>query len=112
MGLRERRIRHLNQVIEEHGFGEMILDKDSIFKFLEVLSEALEEMNTGPEKSLLIGVLIDQNVQSSIGPGVLASRIICVIGVNPVELIPVTKTYSTEQLINRIDCFVDSVDLQ
>lgn len=111
MGLRERRIRHLNQVIEEHGFGEMILDKDSIFKFLEVLSEALEEMNTGPEKSLLIGVLIDQNVQSSIAPGILASRITSVVGVDVAELIPVVTKYTTEELVNRIDCFMDNFDL-
>ena len=112
MELIERRVAYLNQVIEEHGFGEIILDKASIFELLQLLRETVEEMDTSPEKHLAIGVLIDKNVQSSIGPGVLASRIICVIGVNPVELIPVTKTYSTEQLINRIDCFVDSVDLQ
>ena len=112
MGLRERRVRRFNQVIEEHGFGEIILDKAAIFELLQLLRERLEELDTSPEKYLVIGVLIDKNVQSSIAPGVLASRIICVIGVQAMELILQTKTYTDEQLVNRIECFMDNFDVQ
>jgi hypothetical protein len=112
MGLRERRLRRLNQVIEEQGFGEMILDKAAIFELLEILRDALDEIDTNPEKALVIGVLIDQKVQSSIGLGVLAARIISVVGIHVGELTPVIKGYTTQQLVNRIDDFIDNFDVQ
>jgi serine phosphatase RsbU (regulator of sigma subunit) len=111
MGLRERKVNHLNQVIEEHGFGEMILDKAAIFEFLQVLREALERMERSPEKSLVIGVLIDEQVQSSIASGVFAARVTSVVGIDVVKLIPETKTYTGQQLINKIDSFMENFDV-
>ena len=111
MGLRESKARRLNQIIEEHGFGEMILDRVAIYEFLGVLNEALKKMETSPEKSLVVGVLVDQKVQSSIAPDVLAARVACVVGVYVAELIPEAKTYTTQQLADRIDNFMDNFDV-
>lgn len=111
MGLIDRRLRHLNQVIEEHCFGEMILDRDAIYELLEILNEALKKMQGNPEKSLLIGVLVDEQVQSSIAPGILAARVSAVVGVDVLKLIPETKKYTNEQLVDRIDNFMDSFDI-
>ena len=111
MGLIGRKARHLNQIIEEYGFAEMIFDRVAIFELLGILNEAIKKMGTSPEKSLLIGVLVDEKVQSSIGPGVLASRVTCVVGVDIVELIPETKKYTNEELVDRVENFMENFDV-
>jgi hypothetical protein len=108
---RRRKVNHLNQVIEEHGFCEVIFDKGAIFELLTVLREALEQIETSPEKSLVLGVLIDEKVQSSIAPGVLSSRVTSVVGVDITELIPEIKTYNIQQLEDRIDNFLENFDI-
>jgi hypothetical protein len=108
---KEKRIRHINQVIEEHGFAEIIFDKDAIFEMLDLLRQAILEMDGNPEKSLVIGVLIDKKVQSSIGPGVVASRVVSVVGTDIVKLRPGIKGYSDLELEDRVDNFMDSFNV-
>lgn len=108
---KERRIRHLNQVIEEHGFAEMILDRPAIFELLEVLRQGLDEMDKSPEKSLVIAVLIDRKVQSSIALGVLSARVSSVVGTDVVKLLHGIKGYTEQELEDRVNSFMDNFDV-
>ncbi len=98
----------MNRLIRKHGFAEMIFDHESACQLQSILDEGILSLEQNPCKALVVGCLKQDNVHSSIAPGIYAARIKSIIGSDVTYLIPEVQMWTTEELEENIQAFLQN----